>query len=198
MLQLELGEARGQLRAAKAASAAAYERVEALAAQLASVQGVSPLGLILRPSRVSTVTYDQLGTVCNTADQAFPWRSLRCTPVLQGHLRVQEQRWSMTGSELPARSHGSHGRRHRSSPGELAPSQRAISADLGRPASLSLVDIGMTGLAQLGSGRARKADSARQPRQARRQSEAGQHTRLWQGSESPVKRRRWTLAGVSI
>ena len=51
-LQLELGEAKGQLRAAKAASTAAYERVEALAAQLASAQGVSPLGLILRPSRV--------------------------------------------------------------------------------------------------------------------------------------------------
>lgn len=52
LLQLELGEAKGQLRAAKAASAAAYERVEVLAAQLASVEGVSPLGLILRPSRV--------------------------------------------------------------------------------------------------------------------------------------------------
>ena len=38
--------------AAKAASAAAYERVESLAAQLASLQAGSPLGLILRPSRV--------------------------------------------------------------------------------------------------------------------------------------------------
>ena len=60
-LQLELGEAKGQLRAAKAASAAAYERVEALAAQLAAVQGISPLGLILRPSRVRAHTKRRLG-----------------------------------------------------------------------------------------------------------------------------------------
>lgn len=52
-MQLELGEAKGQLRAAKAASRAAYERVETLAAQLASLQAASPLGLILRPCRVS-------------------------------------------------------------------------------------------------------------------------------------------------
>ena len=107
----------------------------------------------------------------------------------------------MTGSEPLARSHGSygpHGRRHRSSPGELAPAQHDISADLGRPASMSLADVSATGLAQPGSGRAQKAESARQPRQAQRQSEAGQHSRLHQRSESPVKRRRWTLTGVSI
>ena len=95
-----------------------------------------------------------------TADQAFPLRSLRCMPVLQGHLPLQEQRWSMTGLEPLARTHGSHGSRHRSSPGELAPAQHAISADLCRPASLSLADIGVTGLVQPGSGRARTADSA--------------------------------------
>ncbi len=110
-------------------------------------------------------------------------------------LSVQEQRWSTT--EPVTKSQGSHGRRHRSSPGELAPAQHAVSADLSRPASLSLADIGMTGLAQPGSGRSRKAESTRQPRQARRQSEAGQQSRLRPGSESPVKRRRWTLAGVS-
>ncbi len=52
-MQLELGEARGQLRAAKRASRAAYERVEMLAAQVASLQAASPVGLILKPCRVS-------------------------------------------------------------------------------------------------------------------------------------------------
>ena len=102
----------------------------------------------------------------------------------------------MTGPEPLTKSHD-HGRRYRSSPGELAPAQHAINADLSRPTSLSLADIGLTGLAQPGSSRARKAESARQPRQARRQSEAGRESRLRHGSESPVKRRRWTLAGVS-
>ena len=51
-MQLELGEARGQLRAAKAASHAAYERVEMLTAQLAAMEAGSPLGLIFRPFRV--------------------------------------------------------------------------------------------------------------------------------------------------
>ena len=51
-MQLELGEARGQLRAAKAASHAAYERVELLTAQLAAMEAGSPLGLIFRSFRV--------------------------------------------------------------------------------------------------------------------------------------------------
>ena len=51
-MQLELGEARGQLRAAKAGSHAAYERVELLTAQLAAMEAGSPLGLIFRSFRV--------------------------------------------------------------------------------------------------------------------------------------------------
>ena len=51
-MQLELGEARGQLRAAKAASHAAYERVEVLTAQLAAMEAGSPLGLIFCSFRV--------------------------------------------------------------------------------------------------------------------------------------------------
>ena len=104
----------------------------------------------------------------------------------------------MTGSGSLTKSHGSHGRRHRSSPGKLMPAQHITSADLRRPTSLTLADVGVTGLAHPGSGKARRAEDARLPGQARRQSEAGQHGRVRHGSESPVKRRRWTLAGVSL
>ena len=81
---------------------------------------------------------------------------------------VQEQRWTSAGgletvSGALTASHGSHMRRHCSSPGELAPGQRAASAAPTRPPRLSLAYISEPSHAPQGGDDMRLAQSARQP-----------------------------------
>jgi len=111
---------------------------------------------------------------------------------------MQDYRWSSPGSDLLAKSCRLPMQRRRTSPGNLIPAQHAVSADVRRPARLSLADVSSSGLAQLGRANAKVADSARYAGRSGRQSETGQHSKAQHNSESPGSRRRWTLAGVRI
>lgn len=96
-------------------------------------------------------------------------------------------------------SHGSHMRRHRSSPGDLIPAQHAgCSGQFRRPARLSLADVSGHGPASLASADGTSAAlSAKQLGRSWRRGGADRPGGSRHGSESPVKRRRWTHAGVS-
>ena len=81
---------------------------------------------------------------------------------------VQEHRRTSAGDleSVPGAltaSHGSHMQRHRSSPGELAPGQRAASAASARPPRLSLACVSELSHAPPGGDDMRFAQSARQP-----------------------------------
>ena len=155
----------------------ATDRPQARGRRHSSPGGIAPARRLLtpaftRPARLS------LGDIDNTGDGGGAKSGSRATSFSEGAPRL-----SRAWREGP----GSSSRRRQSSPGALAPAQQ--------PARLSLADASDI---QPGRGAATLSESARPlSRTSGRWGEGSQQRGDRPGSESPVKRWRWTHTGVS-